>query len=316
MLSRIPSPIAPREFANFEESVSVERIIQLYQKRYQLDVRPYFQGVEKLQIFSCEKTHFRFFYPYTVAGDGNFYAHFQQYDWYYIPWKWEHEVTCSFLKGEEKILEVGSGSGGFISGLQQRHPNVQAIGLELNPKAIAEANHKKVAILPESIQNHAMSHLSEYDMVCSFQVLEHIPEPYTFLKAQIDALKVGGKLIICVPNNDSFIKEDIDNILNMPPHHMGLWNAKSLQNLTNVFPLRSIAVLFEPLQPHHYDFYLTVQVKKQFGALLGGIFYRLLQVGFKKLFYPFLERKAAEIHGHSILIVFEKLSTQNVNTRN
>ena len=59
--------------------------------------------------------------------------------------------------------------------------------------------------------------------------MEHIYEIKDVLEASVKALKKAGNLIICVPNNDSFIKNDEANILNLPPHHTCLWTKESLE---------------------------------------------------------------------------------------
>ncbi len=303
----IPSPVAPEQGATLVETIAVAPIIQLYQKRYGLDVAKFFEGSTELSVYRCDKTGYRFFYPYTLAGDGAFYAHLQQYDWYYIAWKWEHEAACRFLKAGDKLLEVGSGAGGFLKGLQTKMPQVEAVGLEFNAQAIEAARAEGLTLLPQMVQEHAKEAPNTYDLACSFQVLEHIAEPYEYLRAQVDALKVGGKLLICVPNNASFIADDKKNILNQPPHHMGLWDDASLRRLAEIFPMKHLETLFEPLQPQHYEFYLTVQAKKRYGNLLGGAYNRLLKWGFFKGKLAELKANADKIQGHSIMVVFEKI---------
>jgi 2-polyprenyl-3-methyl-5-hydroxy-6-metoxy-1,4-benzoquinol methylase len=45
-----------------------------------------------------------------------------------------------------------------------------------------------------------------YDTVCMFHVLEHIIDPTIFLKQTLRALKVGGKVVIVVPNYFNTLK--------------------------------------------------------------------------------------------------------------
>ena len=73
------------------------------------------------------------------------------------------------------------------------------------------------------IEDHADQRPGHYDAVTSFQVLEHVTEPASFLRACVKALRPGGRLLLGVPNNDSFLGLLEDNWLNMPPHHMSLW---------------------------------------------------------------------------------------------
>jgi 2-polyprenyl-3-methyl-5-hydroxy-6-metoxy-1,4-benzoquinol methylase len=152
-----------------------------------------------------------------------------------------------------KVLEIGCGPGDFLLRIKERI-GAQCVGIELNNKAIDEANEKGLTVFHESIKQHARVNKEVYDVVCSFQVLEHISNVNEFLEAQISCLRTGGTLIISVPNNDSWLKRGY-NILNMPPHHMGLWNKKSLKNLAKLFNLKIDRVAFEPLQEYHVEYY-------------------------------------------------------------
>ena len=48
--------------------------------------------------------------PPTLRGQSTFYEALQRYPWYYVPWKWEHEIAKSYLKDGDQVLEVGCGS--------------------------------------------------------------------------------------------------------------------------------------------------------------------------------------------------------------
>lgn len=60
----------------------------------------------------------------------------------------------------------------------------------------------------------------QYDFVCNFQVLEHVPDAYDFIKIMVDKLKPGGHLLITVPNSDSKYYTERFGALDYPPHHM------------------------------------------------------------------------------------------------
>jgi hypothetical protein len=61
-----------------------------------------------------------------------------------------------------------------------------------------------------------------------------------------------------VPNHDSFVGLDKMGILDMPPHHMGLWDEKSLRSLCKIFDIQLNKLYFEPLQSYHVDYYLGI----------------------------------------------------------
>jgi 2-polyprenyl-3-methyl-5-hydroxy-6-metoxy-1,4-benzoquinol methylase len=153
-----------------------------------------------------------------------------------------------------KVLEVGCGNGEFLDRLKTEL-SADILGLELNENTIEIKNY----ILNETIETHSKKFPETYDIVCSFQVMEHIANIKTFIESQLVVLKRGGKLIVSVPNNDSFIKLGI-NILNMPPHHNGLWNKDSLFALQKLFPLKLTNIIYEPLQSYHTNYFIKTTV--------------------------------------------------------
>lgn len=171
-----------------------------------------------------------------------------------MPWKWEHEQALAYVESGMKILEVGCAQGSFLEKISETY-EVNAIGLELNKRAAQEANNLGINVLTESIQEHSRSHTDEYDLVCSFQVLEHIADVHSFIKGQVEALKPGGILIISVPNNTGFLGKDDNNLLNYPPHHMGLWNSNSLKNICDIYGLDFVCHHYEPLQDYHKGYF-------------------------------------------------------------
>ena len=65
----------------------------------------------------------------------------------------------------------------------------------------------------------------------------YFTNPKKFIETSLKLLRKGGKLILSVPNHDSFMGLDDENFLDMPPHHMGLWNEKSLVAIQKFFPI-------------------------------------------------------------------------------
>ena len=182
--------------------------------------------------------------------------------------RWYSEKTCKvFLK---KIEEK----------------NIQAIGLELNSQAIEVGLKAGLKIEKKSIEDFASEHQSEFDLVCSFQVLEHLSDTKKIIDSSLKILKPGGKLIISVPNNDSFIKLDQKNILNMPPHHLGLWDKESLSNLPKFFDLKLEKIYIEPLQKYHFKYYSYIKfgqvLVKKFG-FTGKIINNLLYFAYQMI---------------------------------
>jgi SAM-dependent methyltransferase len=251
----IRSPLTHSQNVILESSIDAPWIVERYRSQFGMDVDRLVGSFGSIQLFRCLDTGLRFFAPARASGDDEFYGQLQEFDWYYMPWKWEHQQAALHIHTGMKVLEVGCGRGDFLSAIQPQ--GAIATGLELNGSAVREGVAQGRDVRLESVESHAAAHAGEYDLVCSFQVLEHIPDVRSFLEAQIACLRPGGKLIVSVPNNDSFLGLG-ENILNIPPHHMGLWNEASLRSLTRLFPLRLHKVYLEPLQHYHEEYFANV----------------------------------------------------------
>ena len=301
----ISSPLTNKRQITLLSSIPAQKIVESYQESLQIDVSRFFKNVENVELYQDEQTGYRFFYPWDIDGDGNFYKDLQKFDWYYMPWKWEHEISTQFLKEGMKILEVGCAYGSFIQKASVDF-GVSAIGLELNKIASEEGRKSGLNILNEGIEVHASKNNGTYDLVCSFQVLEHITSVHSFIEAKIDCLKPGGKLLIGVPNNDSFLGLDSWNILNIPPHHMGLWNEEALKNLESIFPIKFCNSYFEPLQDYHKGYYNSVLTKYLGEKENHNLLQKVMKKIKRKADVSLLKQKYPTLKNFTILVEFEK----------
>lgn len=280
-----------------------KELIDKYNSQLKIDVSNYFNENKDFGLYECLESGYKFFYPYNIAGDNVFYEILQKFDWYYIPWKWEHKIALKNMTQKDKILEVGSGGNGFVHRLNDAGFDIT--GLELNDSVVKEAQLKNLKVFNETIEDHSINNDQKYDCVCSFQVLEHISDIESFISSMIKVLKKNGKLIISVPNNDSFIKYTQGGILNFPPHHMGWWSKKPLLYLKNIYDLSLHNMYYEPLQTYHINWYLDTIINRWFPnkTLKRKIFNKLRLRG---LLRGIVKTLRHFIKGHSITIVYKK----------
>ncbi len=298
----ILSPLTGTNNVELLERIDSRFVIDGYRDCYKIDVERYFKGERQIYLYRCNETGYKFYHP-SLPGDGNFYAEMQRYPWYYVAWKWEHEKALEAISNHHKVLEVGSAKGDFLKRLKDRGNEV--VGLETNPQAANEAREKGITVYEEYLESFAKRGINDFDAVCFFQVLEHIYDVRGAISNALAILKVGGTLIISVPNDDSFIGEDKRNYLNMPPHHAGLWNEVSLTSLARIFELTLEPMALEPLQKYHFGYYYQVKagykLRKCFG-LPGRIVNRIALV----CVAPLLAFFSSRITGHSILAIYRK----------
>lgn len=303
MNSEISSTLSPSHHSNLLFTIPSKSIIEKYKNVFGIDVSIFFSGINEIGVYKCTQTNYRFYYPLNIGGDGNFYKSLESFEWYYMPWKWEHSKALSVLNKNDNILEVGSGGLGFLEKIHSL--GFEIAGLELNPLSLEKAAEKNLKVFDDPIQNHALKYPNYYDVVCSFQVLEHIADVHSFIEAQLDCLKKGGKIIVSVPNNNSFIRYSNGGILNLPPHHMGLWDSESLKSLTKIFNIELKKIYYEPLQKYHLDWYIdtvfTNRIKK-----IDTLFKIYNKLNVKNILKAIIGKFRKNINGHSILVIYEK----------
>lgn len=280
--------------------VEIKPIIDAYAK-INIDVLRFFENLESISIYRCDATGLEYYHPKSLAGDGMYYEQMQSIQNYYMATKWEFFAVIDLIRKEDRVLEIGSGRGDFLSLIKDKCRI--AIGLELNNDASVYARNKGIDVRSEGLKEFAPNNQNSFDVVCSFQVMEHVPDVESILQDSILALRDGGKLIISVPNNDSFVGRS-ESILNKPPHHMNLWTKNSLENLANYYPLKLEAMILENLQPQHYFAACTAMITSR---LKPSIFRRALisMIRISRV-YKLAAMLSTSIVGHSIIAVFTK----------
>jgi len=167
--------------------------------------------------------------------------------------KWEFDIALKSLSQSKNILEIGSALGSFMKACL--HKGLSATGIELNEAAVKIAKDRGLPVAHADIHQYVEEYPESSDAVCSFQVLEHIPDPKSFIESSLKALRKRGMLVLSVPNSESFLKYQ-NNLLDMPPHHMTRWSEASFKALEKIFPIRLEKVFFEPLAAYHVSDYM------------------------------------------------------------
>lgn len=204
----------------------------------------------RIALRACGTCALRYFDP-MWAGDESLYDQLQEHPWYYLQDKDEYAIAARHVRPEDRVLEVGAGEGRFA----ERIDVASYVGLELNAKATARAQGRGVDLRRQTVEEHALEHAESYDVVCHFQVLEHVVRPREFLEAGLACLRPGGRLIVSVPNEMSFMGAESNNLLNLPPHHVTRWTADALRHAGASLGLRTVAVEYDRLAELHVKSY-------------------------------------------------------------
>ena len=90
------------------------------------------------------------------------------------------------------------------------------MGLEFNSYALRAARDKGYKVSAISYQQAAIEMCNKYDLVCSFQVLEHLPDYISYFESSFKLLKDDGILVTSALPQDSIFGL-ANNVLNPPP---------------------------------------------------------------------------------------------------
>ena len=107
-------------------------------------------------------------------------------------------LVNSLQPAKGSILDIGAGTGDFLSVVKENGWNT--IGVEPSEKAKAIAKNKGVAFVDQTSELENNS----FDIITMWHVLEHVPNLDNQLKELKRLLKPNGNLIIAVPNFKSF----------------------------------------------------------------------------------------------------------------
>lgn len=239
------------------EKIYKQEITALYKDLLNIDITRLIK--EDLEYILCKDCDLRFFSP-LITGDEAFYNALQTYDWYYMQEKAEFEFARKHIRPRDSVLEIGAGQGFFSKNLSA----ARYVGLDFSSKAKEIAAQEGILIETTLVEEYALKHLEEFDVVCSFQVLEHVSNPGSFLKAALSALKPGGVLIIGVPSESSFLAYAVNSLLNMPPHHVTRWSDKALEGIALLFNLKTLDFYHENVADYHKRWYLSTLLQTAF----------------------------------------------------
>ena len=274
-----------------------------------VDVERFLANVDNFELI--KSTHGFLEWRPSRPGDGPFYEQLSHFSWYYSAVKDEFFFASPFVKGKS-VLEIGCGAGFFADMADFG----SYIGLELNAEAASSARAKGHHVECKSFSHYADTNPESFDVVCSFQVLEHLVDPSEYFRASLRLLKPGGLLITSVPSEDSFVGSLEHNILNSPPHHLTCWTDDALRDLPVSLGYVDPEIHHLPVEKQHYKWFIASLLEPGFRSDKSESAWlsRLLLKGKMKLAMGFLRFLGSNfsvspefnIPGHTVVAIHQK----------
>lgn len=103
----------------------------------------------------------------------------------------------------KKIIEIGTGSGALAKEVKAKYSDVNYVGVEVSAEYVEMSRRFCNSVYFENIENASGELLREFssaDIVIMADVLEHLIDPWKFLKRLRGWLRQDSTLIVCLPN--------------------------------------------------------------------------------------------------------------------
>ncbi|MBV8880380.1 MAG: class I SAM-dependent methyltransferase [Planctomycetaceae bacterium] len=198
-------------------------------------------GGRRMSVSQCDGCGSYVKDPFFDADEiGEVYRHYGAHEQHYDPPPGEIDAMVAKIRRIEReaavggdLLEVGCGRGYFLT--QARRRGWKTHGLEIEGSA-------RTHLLPEvadavtfisSERDFSKIEPARYDVICSYQVFEHLLQPKETLAHWIRGLKPGGILILDTPNAASLgaRMRQAAWVHHTRPEHFVLFTAGALRRL-------------------------------------------------------------------------------------
>jgi SAM-dependent methyltransferase len=256
-------PICGSSQAALEDVLSVEGIVRAWKHlgvELGAEARrslPEVGEVRRWRCLSCRLAHF----DPVLPGNGAFYADLQRQlpDYYELNRPaFGRALRFARVQGLNEVLDVGCGSGAFLD--QAAKAGLKTFGLDLNPQGVALCRQQGHDVHPQTAADFfAQSPDRRFDLVTSFEVMEHVPGPAAFFRSAASLVRPGGALVVSVPNDEGVPKRARLLPHQWPPHHLTLWRRENLERLARENGLQVVGVEVDRLSAGLLRYYLQVQ---------------------------------------------------------
>ena len=143
-----------------------------------------------------------------------------------------------------RVLDVGCNTGAFLHQLRTQHPdNYDVLGLDVSGPALQHAARLGIPVSAACFDDPAAADAPNgpFDAITFWAVLEHVPDPLSFLHRASSLLRPGGYAFIVVPNARSLAVRLLGaRYRYVMAEHINWFSSASLRRLIESTPALSI----------------------------------------------------------------------------
>lgn len=142
------------------------------------------------------------------------------------------DICARYKVKTNDLLEVGAGFGTFCSELSSRGVFQRVVGVEPTPDLANTCRSRGVEIIESPIEHVRTEAVGQFDVVASFEVIEHLFNPVEFLAHMVRLIRPGGILMLTCPNGQGFDIETLGPLSTTVDHeHLNYFNPASMAGL-------------------------------------------------------------------------------------
>lgn len=146
------------------------------------------------------------------------------------------EVAEKFPQySQGRIGDIGAGYGIFLEELRKVWSEAELIAIEPSEDMIKICQEKQLCTIPQMFEDIVVKAEEQFDLLCSFELFEHLGNPEIFIRKCNSVLKRGGYLLVTTLNGLGFDLQILwGNHKNVnPPVHLNFFNPGSMEILLN-----------------------------------------------------------------------------------
>lgn len=142
------------------------------------------------------------------------------------------ELCRKYSVNTNAILEIGAGFGTFCAEVKRRNVFTRVVAVEPTPDLANTCRGRGLEVLEQPVEQIQLEAAELFDVVASFEVIEHLFAPVDFVGHMTRLLKPGGIMMLACPNGQGFDIETLGTASNTVDHeHLNYFNPESLAGL-------------------------------------------------------------------------------------
>ncbi len=206
--------------------------------------------------------------------------------------KQKFKLVKPYFSSSASLLDYGCGAGDFLAYCNSKNVLVKGYEPSEEARKVAVENSKSNVCHTNEIHNEKHS----FDVITMWHVLEHVYDLNADFKQLVSLLKNDGRLVIAVPNRESFDANNYGEYWAAYdlPRHLYHFSKKDIKTFAKKHDL-----MIEKIIPMVFDsFYVSMLSEKyKNGNLLSGVF-----TGLKSNLFG---RKNAEPNHSSLIYILK-----------